>query len=352
MGIENEEIQELPDEDTSIRDALDKAFTEAESKAAITDGTESEVQKEVQSENPESRDDKGRFAKKEEATTTAKTEEAETQLDPVKPSIVAPVSWKPDAKAKWEKLPEDIKAEINKREKEVELGFTKLDEERNFGKALKEVITPYMSIINAEGGTPVTAIQSLLNTAYYLRSTATPQEKGKMIINLAKQFNADITQTQNNTTPVQPDQIIAQTQQEIAALREEIKQQPIVFRQQQETTHLQSIIDAFAADPKNVHYPKLKPVMASLLQTGQAKNLQEAYEKASWADPEIRSSIMAEQAKEIESKRIANIKAKTGAARKVAVSIKGSPGISSATNGDGNGSIREQLNQAWDEHAS
>lgn len=324
------EIDEQEEVVDSIRNDLEQAFAD------------SEPQDDVVATAPErSRDETGRFAKAEkQQPEVIAPAAAETIPD-------APRSWTAAEKAEWASMTPNQRAAVQRRESEVELGFTKLDEDRNFGKSLKEVIAPYMPIIQSEGGSPAAAVQSLLNTAYILR-TAPVAQKTALFHQLAKQYGVDLS----NTPAVQPNDPLMQTQQQIADLQRQLQQQPEVFRQQQENLAAKSMIDAFAADPKNIYYEKLKPVMASLLKSEQAKDLQDAYDKASWADPEIRSSLLATQEKEAESKRIADIKAKADSARKKAVSIKGSPSINPvATNGNANNSIADDIREAWDMHA-
>lgn len=321
------DIEEIEDPiEDSIRSDLEKAFADsAPDKAAA----ESEIKAE------KTRDESGKFAKKEE-----------TKAEPEK-ILEAPRSWTSEEKAKWNEATPEVRKAILRREQEVEQGFTKLDEDRNFGKSLKEVITPYMQIITAEGGTPAAAVKELLNTAYILR-TAPAAQKTALFHQLATQYGVDL---KTNTSAGQPDQIVQQLQNQILQLQQEIQKQPQVFAQQEENRVIKSQIDAFAADPANVHYEKLKPVMASLLQAGQAKDMREAYEKASWADPDIRPTIISDQQKASETQRIAEIKAKADQSRKAAVSVRGSPSINPVPNGKSNGSIADDLRDAWDLHA-
>lgn len=338
MGIEQQEEEPVID---SIRDDLEKAFAESEAPADAEPDSPATPEKTEKTPLSTARDESGKFAKKAEESVKVDVT-AEKVPD-------APRSWTAAEKAEWGAMTPAQRSAVMRRESEVELGFTKLDEERNFGKSLKEVITPYMPIIQAEGGTPATAIQSLLNTAYILR-TAPVAQKTALFRQLAQQYGVDLSQPDSNSA-VQPNQQLVQTQQEIAQLRQQIQQQPEVFRQQQENLVIKSQIDAFAADPKNVHYEKLKPIMASLLQSGVAKDMQDAYEKASWADPDIRSAIVADQQKASETQRIAEIKVKADLSRKAAVSVKGSPSISPVANGKATDSIADDLRAAWDEHA-
>jgi hypothetical protein len=320
MDIEQDDTIE-----DSIRSDLEKAF--------------SDMSEPVADSEPAARTETGQFAKVEAPEPTPVV---------VDKSLNAPNSWTNAEKAEWATMTPAQRSAVTRRESEVELGFTKLDEDRNFGKSLRDVINPYMATIQAEGGNPATAIQSLLNTAYVLRTAPTAQ-KTALFHQLAKQYGVDLS---HNPSTVQPNDPLAHTQQELARLRQEIQQQPEVFRQQQETLAVKSKIDAFAADPKNVHYEKLKPVMASLLQGGQAQDLQDAYDKASWADPDIRSATLADQAQAKETQRIADIKAKADKSRRVAVSVKGSPSFNPVATSGTKNSIREDLEAAFDEHAA
>lgn len=336
--MEIQEQVEEPDVD-SIRGDLEKAFAEAD--PVKEEVIASDATKEIKTDKSDKpRDEAGKFAKKPEEITT----KAEAEKVPE-----APRSWTAAEKAEWSTMTPAQRAAVQRRESEVELGFTKLDEDRNYGKSLKEVITPYMPIILAEGGTPATAVQSLLQTAYVLR-TAPPAQKTALFHQLAQQYGVDLSKPDNSSaTP--PEQIIAKTQQELADLKQQIQRQPEVFRQQQENLAIKAQIDAFAADPKNIHYERLKPVMASLLTSGAAKDMQDAYDRASWADPEIRSAMTSDQQRASETQRIADIKAKADKAHKTAVSIKGSPSINPVPNGKSNGSIADDLRDAWDMHA-
>ena len=85
--------------------------------------------------------------------------------------------------------------------------------------------------------------------------------------------------------------------------------------------------------------------MAALLNSGAAQTYQEAYEKAIWADPDIRSGLLSQQQREAEEKRNAEAKARTDAAKRAAGSVTGSPGGVRPTNGSGTGhsSLRDEI---------
>lgn len=313
-----------------------------------------ELRKNLDEAEQRARDEQGRFAKEAKAKVEAKPLEvkppiADPVIQPIQPLVKAPNAWSGPAKAKFATLPPDIQQEISKREADVEKGFTKLDEDRQFGKQFRDTIIPYMAMIQAEGSTPHAAVQSLLNSAYQLR-TATPAAKGAMLIGLAKQYGADLNAGFQMVQSGQMPQ--AQPAQRSNA---ELPRQDVstLVKQELETAQLKQQIDAFEGDAANIHYAIVKPQMAALLQGGQAQNLKEAYDQACWANPTIRSTLITQQSADANAKRVAEAKAKADAARKAGSSVNGSPGLSGqgVMNGKAK-SLREQLSASYDELAS
>lgn len=264
-----------------------------------------------------SRDDKGKFTTKEPKEIQVAVAEKVTKPEAQKP-ISAPSSWSPAAKEKWASLAPDLQAEITRREEETHKGFTKLDEERNLGKSMKEVINPYMPIIASEGGTPEKAVQSLLNTAYLLR-TGSPERKTQLLREIAQTYNIDLGQL--SQAPQQQNPQVQGLQQRLDQIERD-RAQEINLRKQEDNAKIQAEINAFAADPKNVYYEKVKPLMGSLLGSGQAQTMQEAYDKACRLSDEVYPLL--NQPKTEEANRAKEVAKKKAAA----ASVTGSPGIS------------------------
>jgi hypothetical protein len=308
MTIENEEVQQEP----SLRETLE---------AAVAEHTEPAEKVEVVADTGEKkeRDESGKFKTK----------------DVVEAPIIAakspPQAWG-GTKEEFFALPATIQDRIIQREEEVHKGFTKLDEERNLGKSMKEVITPYMAVIQAEGGTPQGAVKDLLNTAYVLR-TGSPQQKAQIVAQIVQQYGVDMRNMGQQQIP----------QNQPPAIDPEKITQDIMTRlqSQQQDVKVQSEIEAFSVDPKNVHFSnqEVKAAMASLLQTGQAKDLQDAYDKAVWLIPSIRTTLLQSQQVDTEQKRKDEIAAK----KKAGSSVSGSPGISIPNSGNPDRSLREEL---------
>lgn len=315
--------------DESLRGDIENAITE------VKDAPERE------------RDEAGKFAAKEKAEdvatldTAAVTEEA--IVAPTEATVVEkkepPKYISAAARAKWDGLDPELQAEFLRREEETHKKITTLDEERNFGKSLKDVITPYLPIINAEGGSPASAVKDLLNTAYVLR-TGAPAQKAALMQQVIQQYGIDMSllaETQNSYV----DPSIQQLQAEVQQLRQQSNPENMqkMLQDRMETDRINAEVRAFASDPVNGHYEQVKAVMASLLVNGVAKDMKEAYEAACYADPKIRPVLEAKKQADEQAKRNAEIAAK----KRAAVSVTGSPGAIVANSGSPERSLRDEI---------
>lgn len=349
--IENELESELPAENepvnTSVRDELQKAFKEVAEKPEL---------KEKTSKSAKPRAEDGKFAKGEKPVIDKnanakdfKPLSAGAETPTVEKTVSAPQSWSAAAKAKFNDLPPELKAEIGKREDEIHKGFTKFDEERNFGKQLKDVINPYMPQIQAQGFSAPAVVQSLLNSAYILRTGSAEQKLGHMR-EIANSYGIDLSGlAQQQNSQVLTDPSIAALQNEIAQLRG-VWTQEQAQKQQQESGVINSTIGSFAADTEaHPHFETVKAHMAALLKGGLAKGntplefMQDAYDQAVNAHPEIRSTLQESKLAELDAKRLQESKDKAAAARRAGSSIKGSPGLTVPAQNKTDLSLRDEL---------
>lgn len=257
---------------------------------------------------------------------TPEPKQPQTVAAPVVSTEIKPHERYPETvRSKWSSIPSDIQVALNKSADDFHRLATTHDEERNYGKQFKEVVAPYIAQMRAEGANPIQATQALYDTAYRLR-TGTPQQKGQLLWETARQFGADMSQgmTQQAQAPVHP--LLQQTLQEVQSMKADMEKQQ-AFKKQQEDAGIQSQIETFKADPKNVHFEAVKAHMASLLSGGLAKDLQDAYDQAVYANPQTRASQLEALNRDSQEKRVADQKAKAEAAKKAGSSIKGSPGM-------------------------
>lgn len=330
MEIENEAIEknepvevaheEVAEKPVSTREALTEALKSAKEK------DEKEVTQ-PKAEKKEKPVNKAVVAPDTDAKASAPTATKE-----------APQGWSSPARGEFAKLPPLIQQEVLRREDDFSKKITQQDDDRKLGQGMKETLNPYMHIITAEGGTPITAVKELLNSAYILRR-GTPQQKAQLILNTAKQFGVDLGVTQQP----QGNELHAANQQ-IAQLKQRLDQWENTEKQKGEAT-VQSQIKTFASDPKHPHFEQVQGHMAALLQGGVAKDLEDAYEQAVWARPELRSTLLAEQ----DEQRKASDTAKAQAARKAGSSVAGSPGKAASAPANKNLSTRDAIKAAMAE---
>jgi hypothetical protein len=88
-------------------------------------------------------------------------------------------------------------------------------------------------------------------------------------------------------------------------------------------------INGFAQ--KAEHFEEARPTMISLLQSGMAETLQDAYDKAVRLDPELFNQIQQAQQAKAAAEKSAQLDRAAKAARAAAVSVRGStPGTNTA----------------------
>jgi len=320
------------------------------------------------------RDEQGRFAAKREAqevkpeTTEAKpvveqTEQTNTETQEPKTIAAPPATWSAGAKAIYSTLPEVARKEIAKREQDYARGIQQHAEAAKGYNTLMREFQPYEAMIRAENGTPEIAIRSLLQTAYQLRS-GTPQDRGNLVMQIARQFGADLTPHLQGRQE-QPDgqnlsQVQTLVQQMVAPHLQKIQSWEQQQAQAQQNQHMQleqetkGQIEAFQSatnedgSPKHLYFENVKGLMSAYFANGQAQSLEQAYDMACWANPEVRAALQADMQRSAEAQRLAEAKRKAQEAGKAGfnVSGQGSVGISGATQTSLEDTIAEKLAQA------
>lgn len=321
-----------PEESTGLRELIADQFREAEEREQAAEqppATESASTKE--------RDEQGRFKAKEAtaeeggeggsapeqaAATESKPESQEADPpEPAAAALTAPPSWSADAKAKFGELPPEVQREITKREAEVHKGFTQHDEQRNLGKAFQQTLAPYAAEFRAQGRNPVQEVTNMLAMDKFLRS-APMEQRAAVIHDIARSYGVDLA---NAPAPEALDPQVAAMQQRLQQIEGFTMraQQEAQMRQQQEVINT---LQAFARDPANKHYDLVRQEMAVLLEGGIAKDLKDAYDRACYANPTVRSMLQQEALQAAEAKRKKEASEKAAAAKKAGSSVKGGPG--------------------------
>lgn len=214
----------------------------------------------------------------------------------------APSTWKPTARAEWEKLPPAVRTEIHRRETDFLNGQSQLLPDAKFGKSVTEIMAPYKMLIEAEGGTYERAIADMMKTAAMLR-LGTPQQKQQLFLQTARQFGVNLGTPQQGQQqqPLQDprvDQLLAQLNQE-RQQRAQTEQQTL----EGSVTNWMNENDA-AGKPLRPYLGDVMTEMSALVPQIRQQSpslshdqvLQQAYERATWGNPEIRTLLLQQQA--------------------------------------------------------
>lgn len=280
-----------------------EASAEAEPAADLNEISEAEQPDNEQAQQ-QARDDQGKFKKTDGMVPGPKP-------GPKPQGERPPASWKPEIREHWGSLPEPVRAEIARREVEVQRTLQETAEARKTAESIDRVISPYLSFIKAEGSNPLQAIDNMMSTAAKLR-TGTAPELATMMAQLINQFgtgrfgNAFIEQLDGalagQAPRVDPQQAAIEQalNQRLAPVQQMLTQfqQAQVYQQQQVAERAQNEVAQFISQAE--FGDDVREDMADLLEAaqrkGQSLTLQQAYEKACYLNDSVRKVMQQRQA--------------------------------------------------------
>lgn len=303
---------------------------------------------------------------------------------PAVPDVgAAPSSWKKDAQAKWGELPDWARAEIAKREQDVEKGFAKYQALRN--------VEPVLDWIGQQAPQHGTTVQQVVqNWAQTQAALLNPQSAPQAIQALAQQYlppqtlRALAQQVLGNPQGQQQGQIAQQPAQaaepvwvdpELAELKRQLAeqqtwrqtieqqaQQAAQDSQRQAYRQKVSAIDIFGSEKGQdgqLLRPHLETVMpdmvASIAQIRTANPqlsdqdvLQQAYDRAVWSNPDTRKQVLDAQKLAEENERKAKARERAQAATRQAVSPPSASPQGQPTRQVPKGSLRDQMRSTFE----
>lgn len=270
------------------------------------------------------RDELGKFAAKEPEQTMVQQAQ-----EPVEEPVWKrpPASWKKDYHDVWQTADDRMKEYAWQREEQMKAGVQPLMEKARIADQFNEVLNPYMETIRGLGMDAPKAVKALMEADHALRYSD-PQQKQQLFMRLAQQYGVNLgDMSQLPQQMVDPN--ISALQQELNRVRGEV----MSWKEQQEQVQNQSLlseIDSFAMRAE--HFEEARPTMISLLQSGVATTLEDAYEKALRLDDNLYRQVQQSQQAQVETQQkvVANQAAKK--ARAAAVSVRSAaPGATTAT---------------------
>lgn len=284
---------------TADAPAAEAPAGEAQDLNALAEGqTEPESQEQHQPE----RDAQGKFKAKAEGIQPG------PKSGPKQSGERAPASWRPDVREHWAQLPDTVRAEIHRREVEVQRTLQESAEARKNYDAVMRTVAPYEAFIRAEGSNPIQAIDNLMATAAKLR-TGTAPELASMVAGIVNQFGVGrfgngfiqaLDAALAGQTPVVDPQQAAMEQvlnQRLAPVQQMLTQfqQAQEAQQQRVAQEAQSEVERFLerAEFGNDVREDMADLMETAARRGQNLTLADAYKKACLMNDRVLSVLRA-----------------------------------------------------------
>ena len=286
----------------SLRDSLTAALSGEELPE------ETEVKEEVVAETAEPTEEET-AVEEEVAEEEVAAEEPVEEEKPLK-ALEAPKHWAKEFKERFEKLDPNGQHLFMSRYKDLEADYTKktqnLAQYRKRNEALDEIYGPYKDDFQRAGMDEVAATRQLLAAHKYLKED--PKQALKWLANSygvdLGEVTGDAPQDDEYTDPQ-----IKSLQQQVAQLSGFIQNQQQT-QQQNQVESTQSIIDQFAqakdeqGNIKHPHFESLRDTMGVFINSGKAKDLDQAYEMAIYSDPKLRAEMIEEQVRAEQKKKV------------------------------------------------
>lgn len=367
----------------SIRDALSSAFDEATDETPA-DGVVPDSGTNVPNEGTPSRERNpdGTFAPKKadlapppppkagegvtppaDAAKAAKDAADAAQAEANRRAVKAPQSWTPAAREKWNSIDPVAQQQIIERDRQVNRVLQETAGARQFTENMTKTISPFLGMIQANGGDVFGYVGNLLQASAALQQGA-PQYKAEIVANIVKQFGVNIEMLDAALAGVAPqgqpdpnaqvlqtvqqllDQRLAPVQQVMSRIGESYQQglQRLQSETHDELAEFEATNPEFLAD--------VKPIMADLIELaarrGQDLSFKDAYEQATGLHPEVKRVILGRQ----QANTAAELTRKARAAREASSSISGSPatGVPQVDQNAPAGhqtSLRASIESAW-----
>lgn len=227
----------------------------------------------------------------------------------------APKTWPKEMHEHWGKTPKEVQDYWEVREKQMLDGLEQYKGDAVYGKSMRDAVTPYMALIQAQGIDAPRAVQTLLN-AHYKLSVSPPSQKAQYLDYIAKQYGIDQSlrqQPQGEHQAVDPR--LAQLQDELHQLKQVIHS----GSEQQlnaERTRISQEVNTFASDPAHPYFDEVADDIIVMLKAGLP--LQDAYDRAVWANPGTRAKETARLQTEAKAESDKKAREQAEAAKKAA----------------------------------
>lgn len=301
-----------------------------------------------------SRDEQGKFAKTDSAAPkpaasveAVKAPEAVAGTPPVQAQVPSgpPPGWSKESKALWPQLSPSLQADVIKREAEVSSGFKQKSEELNRYQTIEQVIAPRRQGFQRHGiQSDAQAVEQLFAWEEAIRSNPLVA-----IPALARQYGVDLSQfaPRSGDQPQNAPDLSAQMRPILDPIVQKINAWEATHNAEKQERINDEITTFSQGKP---HFATVRMMMGQFLASGAATDLDDAYQKAIYAHPEVRTLILKEQQDKAVADAQKAAQDRASKARVAASSVRGSSPQGQAINGQVKApkgqSIRDSLMEA------
>lgn len=279
-----------------------------------------------------------------------KSDDEDTGTEQAKPVIEPPAMFTEADKETFRALPPEAQDIVARRETERNADYDRkskdIVERSKAVDAFQAAVQPYQPYFASLGTTPEQAFHVLLATEYKLRMGA-PDEKLKVFAQLAKTYGIDPVDLSDvsEADPVSPE--IAQTNNRLAEIERRIAtdhREAAGQLQGNAETQIEAFADEKDADgnPAHPHLEAVATIMGQLMQANPELDMATAYVNATYADPTIRTQVLAKEREQAdaEAKR-AQDKADKARAKKAKEAKKAAVGVKAVSEPSGKAADEE-----------
>jgi hypothetical protein len=277
-------------------------------------------------------DDGSGLGDTDDETGKAKAASADADDKPEQSVDKAPESWNPEAREGWKELSDPMKAQIAKRENEINMSLNEGAQNRKTGAAFQGIADRYAQVIAAEGAPDaMTGFEELVKTVATLRM-GSAQQKAEKIAAFIGHYGVDVNQLDDiltakmNGKPAPADKddpMQRMIDERLAPVNSLIAQMDTDKRAAQLKANQDMINEVQTFKQGAEFYTDVQNDMADMVEMAQKRGvvmpLQEAYDKACALNPQVSAALTKRAADE---KLIGNGKS-LDAKRNAASSIEG-----------------------------
>lgn len=204
--------------------------------------------------------------------------EATEQVE-VEPKDFQKLGYTKDESSILETLSEEAKAIVEARELRAQKGIEKLKGQADIAKSFTQALAPHSEYLSALQVTPQDFIPALVQTEMTLR-LGNPQQKAAIIQQLAHDYGIDLGEVAQQ----QFDPNLYSLQKQRDQLTRQLQQQNQAVQAAEQDKMLNQVLEWANNKP---YFEDVREDMALLIETGKAKDLDEAYTKAIRLNDEV-----------------------------------------------------------------